>query len=383
MPTDNQTIPYHVSGKVTDRNDMPQDGLIIRVYDRDLRSEEPIGEAITNRDGQYNLNYFPEKFLKAEKKYPDLAVKVYAPEGKQPLYEPTVKEIRFNARRREVMNIRLQREVPRGADEYSRYLRELAPLIGQVPLHQLDENEKVQDISFLTREAGIEGERLEYLVVAHRLQADFDVPATVAYGLFRMETLLRRDMKDLLRVRFGVALGDDLQTLLYDLAMLDDQKVQRDIQAAVKNRIIPPNSADDYKSAKAILKQQRKKAEEFNQKEKPRRVLNLMSGFLLTDKVSQVSELLAQSGGDMSAFVNALEEGDLFESKNDEKNAGASLLLGSLLGYNEEANRKGEKSSGHSQAGGNEETRGPRCQRLESHSGEDDRGRPEWQQSPE
>ncbi|TDB67508.1 Tc toxin subunit A-related protein [Arundinibacter roseus] len=346
MPSDNQTIPYHVSGRVTDMSNFPLDQLLVRVFDRDLRSEELIGETVTNRDGWYNLDYFPENFLKDEKQYPDLDVKVFTRNGRQLLYEPTIKEIRFNARRREVIDIKLTRSIPREADEFTRYLGELDALRGDVPMYELDENEKVQDISFLTHETGISGERIEYLVLAYRLEAQFGLPPMVAYGLLRMETLIRRDMKDMLRARFTIGLDSDLQLLLFDLALLDEKRIQADLETAVTANYIPKNALEEYRKAKEILNKYRPEASDFDQKEKPRRVLNLLSGFILTDRISQVTELLNQSSGDMNAFFESLEENDLFTTNEDKNNAEVSLLLGSLLGYNEELTEEIKRVAG-------------------------------------
>lgn len=331
-----QPTLYHVSGRVTDINNIPQDGLIIRIYDRDMRSEELIGETVTDRNGHYGLDYHPEQFLKGEKKYPDLAVKVYTANGRQPLYEPTIKGIRFNARLREVIDIKLQKGVSRETDEYSHYLNEIQPLRGEIPVDQLDENEKVQDISFLNQETGIQEEHLEYLVVAHRLQSVYGLPATVSYGLFRMDTLTRQDMKDILQVRFHIDLQSDLQSLIYDIALLDSKKVQQDLRAAIQERIIPSTASNDYKKAAEILQRYKQEAQEYYEKEKPEKILNLMSDFLLSDKISVAANLLQQSRGDLNAFVNALNNQDIFGSENDKSHAEASLLLGSLLGYNKE-----------------------------------------------
>ncbi|MFA0963524.1 neuraminidase-like domain-containing protein [Roseivirga sp. BDSF3-8] len=336
MPTENQTTKHHVSGRVTDIANVPQDGLLIRVYDRDMRNEELIGETYTGRDGLYDLPYIPAKFLAAEKKYPDLAVKVYTAEGGKLLYEPPMREIRFNARKREVVNIRLQQSVQRANDEYTRHLNDIKPLRGEVGVEGLDESDKVQDISFLNREAGIRTDRLEYLVVAHRLQAQFDLPTAVSYGLFRMGTLLNQGATDLLRMRTGVNLDDDLKVLVYDMALLDPRRATDDLRKAADRNIIPAQAVKQYNQTQEILSQYREEATRYQQEEKPGKVLNILAGLVTGDKINLIQDLFTSSHGDMQAFVTSLKDKRVFETKDDQQNAEVSLQLGSLLGYNKE-----------------------------------------------
>ena len=47
--------PNLVLGRVVDRLNRPLANLIVQAFDRDMRSEELLGESITDRDGKYEI----------------------------------------------------------------------------------------------------------------------------------------------------------------------------------------------------------------------------------------------------------------------------------------------------------------------------------------
>jgi 5-hydroxyisourate hydrolase-like protein (transthyretin family) len=46
----------------------PAAGLIVEAFDKDLRSEEILGETITDQNGKYEISYSKQQFRRAEKK---------------------------------------------------------------------------------------------------------------------------------------------------------------------------------------------------------------------------------------------------------------------------------------------------------------------------
>jgi len=211
-----------LSGTVTDANTNPLEGLLVQVFDKDLRTEELIGEVCTDRKGAYRLQYDPSKFLKGEKKYPDLAVSVFDPLGKQKLYTTAMNDVVFNAKRNEKINVRLKEvadTIIRRTDEFTFYENTTARVLGKLKINQLDENEKVQDVTFLSKECAIERTHLNYLILSHRLQDKYKIPGAFFYGLFRKNVLLQRNMGDLLNLRFSIGLDTALEPLFYDFVV--------------------------------------------------------------------------------------------------------------------------------------------------------------------
>ncbi len=56
------------------------DGLV-RAFDKDLRSEELLGETTTDEEGRYAIHYNEEQFSRAELGSADLKVRTYNPDG--------------------------------------------------------------------------------------------------------------------------------------------------------------------------------------------------------------------------------------------------------------------------------------------------------------
>ena len=50
-----------VLGTVTNRQGRALANLIVKIYDRDMRSEEVLGETVTNKDGKYEVNWQHEQ----------------------------------------------------------------------------------------------------------------------------------------------------------------------------------------------------------------------------------------------------------------------------------------------------------------------------------
>lgn len=49
--------PNLVLGRVVDRLNHPVANLIVQAYDRDMRSEELLGECITDKEGKYEITW--------------------------------------------------------------------------------------------------------------------------------------------------------------------------------------------------------------------------------------------------------------------------------------------------------------------------------------
>ena len=87
MQNENNSLKvYIVQGRVEDGNDRALAGLLVKAYDRDLRSESVLGESLTDRKGAYKITYTPESFLAKEKKTADLFLRVFTSGGNTSLF---------------------------------------------------------------------------------------------------------------------------------------------------------------------------------------------------------------------------------------------------------------------------------------------------------
>ena len=76
--------------------------------------------------------------------------------------------------------------------------------------------------SNLTGETGWSAEKLEHLLLAHRLSAILKTKPEFFYALLRENTLLNADSA--VRARFVFNLQTELKPLIYDVALLDHER---------------------------------------------------------------------------------------------------------------------------------------------------------------
>ena len=169
--------PRKINGLVTDEKRNPLPGLSVSAVDKDLRREETLGQAVTTRDGRYQINYNARQFRRAEKDSADLILRVMS--GDKVL---ATSDVIFNARPAETIDFRIETTEGR-VPEFERYLTTLRPILEDLlPATLTDE-----DIQFITGETGIPEIHVGYLVVAHQQAQATRTNPELFYGLFRQE----------------------------------------------------------------------------------------------------------------------------------------------------------------------------------------------------
>ena len=106
-----------LSGTITYPRSVPATGVIVRAYDKDMRSEELLGQAIVSKEkGYYEISYTPDQFRRADKGTADLFIRVLNQKGK----ELGKSEVLYNAGERAQINLVLepvQEEVKENQEE--------------------------------------------------------------------------------------------------------------------------------------------------------------------------------------------------------------------------------------------------------------------------
>jgi len=201
-----------VRGQVLQAQGLPLAGVEVRAFDRDLRSEQLLGQHSTDAAGHYAIPYSREQFRRAEKERADLVLRLFTPEG-QPITglalsqgdgtaldsipdttanlspnptpdgSPPTVSIWFNAPATAVIHGRVTEPGQQGPSELERYLHTLQPLLDKHPLAELT----AADIAFLTGESGIDAEHLAFLQIAAQLQKQTQLSSAALYGLFRRQ----------------------------------------------------------------------------------------------------------------------------------------------------------------------------------------------------
>src|SRR5680860_1534096 len=65
-----------VQGTIYDAFNVPMPKVLVKAYDKDLRTAQKLGEVITDKNGQYLIKYTTSKFSRAEKKKADIFIVV-------------------------------------------------------------------------------------------------------------------------------------------------------------------------------------------------------------------------------------------------------------------------------------------------------------------
>lgn len=175
-PTEAGGPAYKVQGHIKQADGSPLVGNLVRALDKDLRHEQLLGEARTDRQGYYTIGYTQNQFRRAEKQQADLLVRVYSAEGSL-LAEC---DIIFNAQTEESVDLVLDSTEPEKS-EYERYIDALTPVLDGASLADLT----ADDIVFLTGETGLNPQNIGYLSISHQLAASTDLPPELFYGLIR------------------------------------------------------------------------------------------------------------------------------------------------------------------------------------------------------
>ncbi|MBP1743823.1 MAG: hypothetical protein H6Q58_801 [Firmicutes bacterium] len=334
MLVENQK-PNFILGLVVDKLKRPLSNLIVRAFERDMRTEELLGEAITNKDGKYEITWLHSQLIGRGKKEADIAIKVFSREKKSLLFESDMDSVRFNASEREEINIIIKTEIKPEVVEYDYILKDVNSIANKVAITDLQENEKHRDITFLSKETGMPIEKLEHLVVAHRLKSESNIDADFFYALLRKNTLLKNDFAKSFHARFGIDINTDIKLLLYDAALVDLKTIQGDVNSAVEEMIVSDKVKEEFKKNFDQLQQYKKEADEYYQNEHPRKVLNLISRFALEDKINEIEKLFLENKSDLSGFLEKITDTSFFKNVEKAEETEAFIALGELLGFDE------------------------------------------------
>ncbi len=324
-----------VSRTVANKRKIKLPNLIVRAFDRDLRSEQALGESLTNKEGRYEIIYSPEKFSRSEKNRADIAMKVFTSDGEKLLFESGMDNIIFNAPPEVKYDITIEAEIKQKDNEFDNIIREIAPLLENVQISTLQENNDTRDITFLNKETGIDKSKLEHLVIAHRLGDETKLNPAFFYGLLRENTFLKFDITKALDVRLSIDIDTEITPLLYDAALIDQKIIERDTKTAIKENVIPERVAKELPQILSELGKLKERAQAYKQNEQPQKIIGLIGGFVLSDKISELQNILQKSKNNYSAFFEEISSSSFFKSSDDKQQAKINIAVSEVLGFNE------------------------------------------------
>jgi hypothetical protein len=342
---ESQPPSFHVLGLIRHPNDTPGVGLTVRAFDRDLRSEELLGEASTDKQGYYRISYTRDQFARAEKDAADLFLRVFR--GTDGLYDPPIDATVFNAPSLAIINVDLASGDKQLESEYERILNAVKPLLGSVPLEGLEESNATRDITFLAGETGLATYQLAHFAVAHKLASAHKIAPEFFYALLAENTLLKASLSTANGVRFDIGMGTELVPLFYDIVLLPADTIRKGVRQAIADNLIPQSLERALDDLLKQLSASVAEAQAYVRDQRPKKLFEHVQRFLAAGKHEQVLAILQQdSFGDLPALLQRLQEASVFTDKANEKIAAAAATLSDVLGYDAQISEHIRKENG-------------------------------------
>lgn len=181
---------YSIKGTVRAADGNLLSNFRVAAYDRDLRSRELLGEAVTGNDGRYEISYLEELAPQLERDRADIFIEIFAEDDLQKENVLAVSETVFNAPENTVIDVTVPAESYRPLSEYERLARLLQPLHEGLSPADLEENSEHRDITFLKGETGWDEDKLTRYVLAFRFSRNSPLPAQFWYAVLKSSVLL-------------------------------------------------------------------------------------------------------------------------------------------------------------------------------------------------
>lgn len=238
--SDNSGEPsLRVYGTVRDQFGDPLDGVTVQAIDRDLRSEQLLGSTRA-QGGRYEIRYSRSQFLRAEKDAADLVMTLLGPEGQEIHRTP----IHYNVADEVEIDVSLQEGEYRGPSEWETLTNSFLPLLEDVAPQDLREDDRYQDVSFLSGETGSPRLTIGTWSASYRLAArtageETPLPAEVFYAFLRQgePSIFNGTLLDDMQDPDRVALIED--KLLRSLVAIPADRQRTLLAQAIAGNLVP------------------------------------------------------------------------------------------------------------------------------------------------
>ena len=164
---------FRVGGIVAQPDGRPVADAVVHAFHKNLRTEAPLGEGMSDRAGRYSITYTAEDLGRAEKGRANLVVRVFDTSNTLLAESP----IRFQAQVAETINLIVDQE-DRTLSPFARIIKQISPLLEGAALADLREH----DIAFLAGESGVAAAEIVRVVMAERVAKTTGLPAAVFHG---------------------------------------------------------------------------------------------------------------------------------------------------------------------------------------------------------
>jgi hypothetical protein len=330
-----------ILGRVADTFNRPLANLVVQAFDRDLRTEEILGESITDNQGKYTIIWSHDQLSGRGKKTADIVIKVLTEQKRTLLFSTAIESVRYNASTREKIDVTIPfPAIPQEEIEFDRLVKDVKFLAKKIEIADLQENDQHHDVTFIAKELNVAEGKIEHLIIAHRVQATSKIDAAFFYALLRKNTFLNEDFSNGFRARLIIDIDTEILPLIYDAALTEATVIERDVQSASKEMIVAPSIEQEIKKNLQLLAKYRQKAEEYYSSDHPRKIVDTLTNIVNNDKIGEIKTLFSDFKNDPKGFLNAITSESFLTPIDDPKhtngNTSTTSSIADLLGFEED-----------------------------------------------
>lgn len=322
-----------IHGKIASRLGDTTSGLIVRAYSVGIRREELLGEAVTDENGNYTITWGNPPTANRQQAVVNIGLKVLTQVKKTVLFNSGPDDIRFNATKREEINVVLTEPIKPEVIEYEDIIARLTARTGDVSIAELEETDQHHDITLLAKNTRIPANKIEHLVLAQRLEQLSHIEAPFFYALLRKNTLLKSDPGKPFQMRLFIDSNSDPKGVLYDAALANPETMERDVKQAAKDLVVNHQIAETAPRSIKQLASFKKEAEAYNTEERTKNVIDLVTRFAVEDKIGEAAQLFRSNKADLSSVIKKVANIKFLGNNAKVRDLETSLALGELVGY--------------------------------------------------
>lgn len=210
LPTDQpkNNKDYTVSGRILNSRGVALAGYAVEAFVIVLRQARSVGKAVSGRTGEYTIT-----FKLPQTTEPDIEVRAYRPDGEGSIARSGIK---YNASPVEKLDVIFKAAKIRDDSEFSRLVNDIRVQLNDVKLSDVKEDEKNNDITYLSNKTGWDSRITAMAAGAHQLGEAMKIDPDHIYALLRS----------------GVPATEN------DIKSLSTDKVKAVIEQAVEKNII-------------------------------------------------------------------------------------------------------------------------------------------------
>lgn len=216
---------YKLSGTIKLKNEQVAKHFFVQAFDKDLRSEQLVGEAMVDKTGAYSMTYSSTAIIRSERGMADLFIKVFDPKNKLVGTSDTL----FNAPLKAIIDYQIETDEVPPISIFEWIKIAINPLLATLTITALDESSSYQDLSFLSGETGYSKEHIISFVQAHHFEIDSKIDAPFWFVVLQIAFYEKKAFSNLEEQR---------QQIKQQLNQLDEPTIRKAFRTAFKKNEI-------------------------------------------------------------------------------------------------------------------------------------------------